>query len=89
MINGPFTSADVGQRAHRHHPAGVVADLQPLDLFDAVAERAFGLSDHLPCAAETVEVVDVKRAEETHRSVSKASDSDTPSVMHCLRFMFT
>ena len=31
--------ADVGQRAQRHHPAGVVADLQPPDLFDAVAER--------------------------------------------------
>ena len=60
----PVHFADVGQRAHRDHPAGAVADLQPPDLVDAVAEGAVGLGDHLPRAAEKVEVVDVERAEE-------------------------
>ena len=50
--------ASVPDRDHR--PLGV-ADLEPGDVLDRVAELRVGLDDHLPGPAEPVEVVDVER----------------------------
>ena len=62
-ISGPLILPDVGQRAQRHHLPLDVADLQLADLLHLVAEAGVGLDDHLPGAAEAIEVVDVQRAE--------------------------
>ena len=62
-MTGPLISRDVDQRAQRHHLAVLVADLDQVDVLDAVAEAALGLDGDLPVPAELVEAVDVERAE--------------------------
>ena len=63
MLIGPPISRTVSTApSGTISPAGV-AHLEQLDLVRVVAERALGLHDHLPGAAEPVEVVDVVGAE--------------------------
>src|SRR5262249_19515816 len=49
--------------AERHHLAVGVSHLQKLDPIRIVAELAVGLHDHLPTAAEAIEIIDIKRAQ--------------------------
>ncbi len=61
--HGPIDAAHVDQRVERDHLAAGVADLDLVDVFDLIAERAVGHDVDLPVAAEGVEVVHVQRAE--------------------------
>ena len=73
----------------RHHAAGAVADLQLLDVLDLVAELGVGLDDHLPGAAEEVEVVDVQRAQVDLQGVVGVAPAARPASCTGLRFMST
>ena len=52
-----------GHRAQRHHRPAGVPHPQAVDVVLPVAILRLGLGDHLPGAAEEIEVVDVQRAE--------------------------
>ena len=64
-LHGDWTAdfARVDQRAQRDHLAGLIADLQQVDVRLAVAEVSIGLDRHLPVAAKIVEAVDIQRAQ--------------------------
>ena len=62
-VDRPADRLDAKDRTQGHHLAARVAHLEQLDLFGIAAEGAAGLADHLPGAAEAVEVVDVEGAE--------------------------
>src|SRR5262249_16950803 len=59
-------AADLLERGHRaqgYHPAAIVAETEPFQVFDLFPERHVTLHVHLPGAAEPVEVVHVQRAQ--------------------------
>src|SRR5439155_4051824 len=62
-VDRPADLAHAQGGAQRHHFALGVAYLEKLDLARIVAKLPSGLDNHLPGAAEAVEIVDVKGAE--------------------------
>ena len=86
--NGPGSSRHLGQRAQRDHLPVQVADLQPLDVLDLVPKLVVALDDHLPGAAEEVEIIDIDRAQ-VDLQRSKTSLISTSLVMAALRFKST
>ena len=50
-------------RAQGNHGSAMIADLKAVDVVFLVAVLGHRLDDHLPGAAEPIEVVDVERAE--------------------------
>ena len=56
--------------------------MQPLDVLDLVAELRIGLHDHLPGAAEAIEVVDVPRAQVRLQGVEHFAQAD--ALRHAL-----
>src|SRR5438552_1848495 len=61
--DGAAGIANAGKGGERDHAAAVAAHLDLLDVADLLAEVGLGLQVHLPGAAETIEVVDVVRAQ--------------------------
>ena len=59
-------------------PPSAVADFEPRDVLESVAELRVGLDDDLPGAAEEVEIVDVERALVDPQRVGEVLERDTP-----------
>ena len=60
---GPVDLAHRRDGSQGHHRSPMVADLESSDVVFLVAVLGHRLDDHLPGAAEAVEIVDVERAE--------------------------
>ena len=72
----PLHELGFGERPDRHHAALGVADIDRVDVVDAVAKLRIGLDIDLPGAAENVEVVDVVTAERRLQRVENVADLD-------------
>ena len=64
------------QRAHRHHRARGVSDIDIVDIVDRLSIRRLGLDIHLPGAAKNIEVVDVITAERRLQRIEDVADLD-------------